>query len=89
MLESGDLPHVTHFSQAYLGPGQVASPHAHVDMYEVFFVEAGAGTICVDGESYPLLTGACVAVAPGEVHEVANTGAAELVLTYFGVQAGE
>ncbi len=86
MLEAGDLPHVTGFSQARFGPGQVASPHAHADMHEVFFVEAGAGTIRVDGEVYRLEAGTCVAVAPGEVHEVANTGSTDLVLTYFGVK---
>ena len=88
MLEAGDLPHVTNFSQATFGPGQSASPHAHADMVEVFFVEAGAGTIRVDGESHPLEMGTCVAVFPGEVHEVLNTGSTELVLTYFGVEVG-
>jgi mannose-6-phosphate isomerase-like protein (cupin superfamily) len=89
MLESGDLPHVTNFSQATLGPGQAASPHAHADMYEVFFVEAGAGVIRVDGEAHPIGVGTCVAVAPGEEHELTNPGASELVLTYFGVAVGD
>jgi mannose-6-phosphate isomerase-like protein (cupin superfamily) len=89
MLEPGDLPHVTNFSQAVFGPGQAASPHTHADMYEVFFVEAGAGVIRVDGKAYPLAVGTCVAVAPGEEHELTNTGATELVLTYFGVVVGD
>jgi hypothetical protein len=41
MLGPGDVPHVTNFSQARFAPGQVASAHAHRDMYEVFFVESG------------------------------------------------
>jgi mannose-6-phosphate isomerase-like protein (cupin superfamily) len=89
MLEAGDLPHVTSFSQAVFGPDQVVSPHTHADMVEVFLVEAGAGVICVDGEAHPLEIGTCVAVAPGEVHEIVNTGATELVLTYFGVAVGD
>ena len=86
MLQKKDLPHVTGFSQATFGPGQVACAHAHEDMYEVFFVEAGAGVIRVDGDPYRLEPGTCVVVAPGEEHEVACSGPSDLVLTYFGVE---
>lgn len=89
MLESGDLPHVTNFSQATFGPGQAANLHAHVDMYEAFFVEAGTGVIHVDGEAHSLEAGTCVAVASGEEHELINTGATELVLICFGVVVGD
>lgn len=87
MLRAGDLPHLTNFSQARFAPGQVAAAHQHSNMYEVFFVEAGQGTIAIDGIPHPLLPGVCVAVEPGETHEVSNTGDAELVLTYFGLLA--
>lgn len=86
MLRFGDLPHLTNFSQARFAPGQSAPAHAHQDMSEVFFVEAGAGTINVDGTEYALVPGNCVAVEPGEVHEVVNTGTGELILTYFGLR---
>ncbi|BAY94240.1 MULTISPECIES: cupin domain-containing protein [unclassified Tolypothrix] len=86
MLRLGDLPHLTNFSQARFTPGQSASAHAHQDMSEVFFVEAGEGVIHVDGVEYPLLPGNCIAIEPGEVHEVVNTGKDELILTYFGLR---
>lgn len=86
MLRLGDLPHLTNFSQARFAPGQIATAHAHADMCEVFFVEAGTGVICVNQQDYPLTVGVCIAVEPGEVHEVANTGNTELVLTYFGLR---
>jgi quercetin dioxygenase-like cupin family protein len=86
MLGRGALPYVTNFSQAYLAPGQVAGAHAHEDMYEVFFVEARAGVICVDGTPHPLAPGTCVVVAPGEVHEVTSSGPDDLILTYFGLE---
>ncbi|WP_277877836.1 MULTISPECIES: cupin domain-containing protein [Calothrix] len=54
--------------------------------FRVFFVEAGAGTIYVDGKEYALVPGNCVAVEPGELHEVVNTGTSELILTYFGLR---
>ncbi|PSB63985.1 cupin domain-containing protein, partial [filamentous cyanobacterium CCP1] len=74
MLRLGDLPHLTNFSQARFAPGQVASAHAHQDMCEVFFVESGTGVIQIDGQNYALAAGVCVAVEPGELHEVKNTG---------------
>ena len=83
----GDLPHLTNFSQARFQPGQVAEAHAHSDMHEVFFVEAGAGTISIDGKPHALTPGVCIAVAPGESHEVSNTGNKELILTYLGIKA--
>ncbi|MGF1482453.1 MAG: cupin domain-containing protein [Cyanophyceae cyanobacterium] len=86
MLQLGDLPHLTNFSQARFSPGQVAKAHAHQDMCEVFFVEAGVGTIFIDGQEYLLTPGSCIAVEPGEVHEVLNSGSTDLVLTYFGLR---
>lgn len=87
MLRAGMLPPVTQFAEARFQPGQVAPAHAHADMAEVFLVTGGSGTITVDGQVHPLAAGACVAVEPGEVHEIAATGAEPLVLVYFGVRA--
>ena len=86
MLQKGDMPHLTNFSQARFAPGQVANGHSHQDMAEVFFVESGRGTISINGQPQPLTPGVCVLVEPGEYHEVINTGEGELVLTYFGVR---
>ncbi len=86
MLRLGDLPHLTNFSQAKFLPGQIAAGHAHKDMHEVFFVESGIGQIVIDGTPHALTPGVCVAVAPGEIHEVSNPGEAALVLTYFGLK---
>lgn len=84
-----DLPHLTNFSQARFSPGQVAIAHQHPDMYEVFFVQSGMGTITIDGSPQALQPGVCVAVELGETHEVANTGTEELVLLYFGIRLSE
>ena len=86
MLSMGDLPHLTNFSQAIFVPGQVAIAHAHQDMSEVFLVNAGKGIIRIEGTPYDLTPGVCVAVQPGETHEVINSGTNNLVLTYFGIQ---
>ena len=86
MLRSGDLPHLTNFSQARFAPGQISSAHTHQDMCEVFFVAAGIGTIAINGTLYPLTAGTCVAVEPTEIHEIINTGNNELILNYFGLR---
>ncbi len=86
MLSLGDLPYLTNFSQACFAPGQVAGGHFHADMCEVFFVESGLGTISINGTDYELKPGVCIAVEPGEVHEVSNTGNTDLILTYFGLR---
>ncbi|WP_413171372.1 cupin domain-containing protein [Anabaena azotica] len=86
MLRFGDLPHLTNFSQAYFAPGQIAPAHSHQDMCEVFFVESGAGIICINNQEYPLLPGSFYAIEVGDIHEIVNTGATELILTYFGLR---
>ena len=85
LLRAGEVPHLTQFAQARFTPGEMAGPHAHPDMSEVFFVEAGRGRITVDGLDSPLDPGTCVVVEPGEAHAITNIGDSELVLTYFGV----
>lgn len=85
MLSNQDLPHLTNFSQATFAPGQVASAHAHQDMYEVFFVSAGKGIMRIDGNEHDLTPGVCIAIEAGETHEVINIGTGDLVLTYFGI----
>ncbi|NJL46452.1 MAG: cupin domain-containing protein [Leptolyngbyaceae cyanobacterium SM2_5_2] len=87
MLRQGDLPGLTNLAQARFAPGQVANGHTHLDMAEVFFVESGYGTITINGQAHALTPGTCVAVEPGEHHEVANTSSVFLVLTYFGLRA--
>jgi quercetin dioxygenase-like cupin family protein len=87
LLRRGDLPHLTNFSHSRLRPGQTASAHAHAGMHEVFFVESGAGVMRVDGREVTLEAGVCVAVEPGESHEIANTSESELTLIYFGIEA--
>lgn len=87
MLRRGDVPRLTSFSRATFLPGQSARAHRHADMSEVFFVERGAGLIKVEGAEQALAPGVCVAVLPGEEHEVVNTGPGELVLIYLGVES--
>lgn len=87
MLRSGEVPHLNSFSRATLLPGQTARAHEHRDMYEVFFVESGSGSMTVGDAEHQLARGDCIMVEPGDRHEITNDSASDLVLIYFGVKA--
>jgi quercetin dioxygenase-like cupin family protein len=86
MIRQGQLPHLKSFAQLRMIPGQIAHAHAHEHLYEIFLIETGEGTLDVEGRQYKVSAGTCVTFEPSEVHEVANTGSEELVLTYFGLE---
>lgn len=87
LLAYSEYPPVTNFAQATFPPGEVVEQHAHPDMLEVFLVEAGRGTITIDGQSFDMEPGACFAISPGEVHALRNDSETQdLVVTYFGIQ---
>lgn len=87
MLHGGEISNLVYFSHARFAPGEVAGAHSHADMSEVFYVESGAGTIRINQAPHLLKPGVCVAVEPGEIHEIENDGFEDLVLTYFGILA--
>jgi mannose-6-phosphate isomerase-like protein (cupin superfamily) len=86
LLTRGDVPHLTAFSRATFSPGQTAHEHQHRDMFEVFFVLSGSGLMKIGGSEHQLESGVCILVEPGELHEISNTGASDLVLNYFGIE---
>ncbi len=85
-LQRGEIPHLTGFSRAVFPPGEAAEVHTHPDMCEVFLVESGVGLLRGEGREVPLAAADCIAVAPGEEHELVNTGDGDLVLVYFGIE---
>lgn len=86
LLRLGEVPHLTQFAQARLASGQVAAGHVHADMWEIFFAQSGDGAIEIDGAMHAMSAGTCIAVAPGETHELRNPGSDELVVLYFGIR---
>lgn len=86
-LRKGEVPHLAGFSRAVFPPGAVAGAHTHADLYEVFLVESGVGLLKGQDGDVPLAAGDCIAVSPGEGHELGNTGQEDLVLVYFGIEA--
>ncbi|GLH72753.1 hypothetical protein GETHLI_12550 [Geothrix limicola] len=87
LVGAGAVPHVLQFVRADFQPGQVAPAHAHADMTELFYIEAGAGTLTVDGVSHPLQPGVSFWIEPGEMHEIASSADTSLVVIYVSVHS--
>ncbi len=85
LIAHGELGPITTFSRAVFPPGEKVDSHLHNDMAEVFWVESGCGEIRINDVAYVFARGTAVLVEPGDVHEIINTGADDLVVNYFGV----
>ncbi len=86
LLRKGELGPIVHYARAVFPPGETAGAHFHNEMAEVFTAESGRGEIRIDDVAYVFRAGTTFVVEPGEVHEIANTGDADLVVLYFGVR---
>ena len=85
MLSDGEVGAITNYARAVFPPGEKVGAHQHDDIAEVFTVESGCGEIHIDDVAYVFSAGTTAVVEPGEVHEIINTGATDLVITYFGI----
>lgn len=86
LIPKGAVPHLTNLTQATFPPGELANEHTHQDMYEIFFIEKGSGTITINGTPHQVSAGSCMTVEPGDAHEVANTSDQDLLITYLGIE---
>ena len=68
--------------QFEVGPGGFTPRHSHPYEHEVFVLE-GEGEIVEDETPRPLRPGTVVFVAPDEIHQFRNTGAAPLKFLCF------
>jgi mannose-6-phosphate isomerase-like protein (cupin superfamily) len=55
-------------------PSSESNPHIHAEQEESFFVHSGHGEVVVDGVAVPVRPGSLVVIAPGELHQLRNTG---------------
>ena len=73
-FRQGELPPFTQIARVVVPPGEVLAAHAHPDMHELFIILEGAMRMVVDGLPHELGPDDALAVAPGESHELRNTG---------------
>jgi mannose-6-phosphate isomerase-like protein (cupin superfamily) len=61
-------------AEARLPPGRSTAPHHHVQAEEIYYVLEGAGRMRIGDDTRPVGPGDAVAIPPGAVHQITNTG---------------
>ena len=73
--------------QVTIFPGGQVPAHEHVQE-EVYYVTSGAGEIEIAGETRAIREGEAVYVPSGSVHNLRNTGAADMTFIFVYSPAG-
>lgn len=66
-------------AEARLRPGQSTTPHYHPRTEEIYYILNGQGRMRITDESAPVGPGDAIAIPPGQVHQITNTGREMLV----------
>ena len=66
-------------AEARVQPGQRTAPHYHRQTEEIYYILRGGGEMNIDGERRSVGPGDAVAIPPGKVHTIFNSGAEPLV----------
>ena len=61
-------------AEARLAPGASTTPHHHVRTEEIYYVLAGRGLMRVGEEAREVGPGDAIAIPPGTLHQMTNTG---------------
>jgi mannose-6-phosphate isomerase-like protein (cupin superfamily) len=67
-------------AEARVAPGAATALHYHCRTEEIYFILSGSGRMRLADEERDVGPGDAIAIPPGEVHQIVNTGTAELVL---------
>jgi len=67
-------------AEATVAPGSSTAAHYHRASEELYLFTAGSGLLRIGSEEREVRAGDCAVIPPGEVHELRNTGAEDLVL---------
>ena len=65
-------------AQAIVAPGNETRLHYHATSEELYFIQAGRGTMRLDGEEFEVAAGDTVLIPPGAHHSIRNSGSAAL-----------
>ncbi len=67
-------------AEARLPVGASTQEHYHPKAEEIYFITAGTGRICIEGELRDVRVGDAIAIPPGRRHKLWNTGSDVLKL---------
>lgn len=74
-------------AQIVLAPGCASAKHYHPVAAESYHILSGTGEIEIDGARSSVKAGDSLSIEPGAVHQIANTGADDLVFLAVCVPA--
>ena len=66
-------------AEARVAPGGRTAPHYHKVTEEIYYILRGIGDITIGDQTRRATPGDAIAIPPGEVHTIANTGSEPLV----------
>ena len=61
-------------AEARLAPGASTTAHRHLKTEEIYYLLEGEGEMCLGHERRKVGPGDAVAIPPGAVHQITNTG---------------
>lgn len=61
-------------AEARLPVGGATQEHYHIRTEEIYYITNGTGRIRIDGEIRDVKTGDAIAILPGQMHKLWNTG---------------
>jgi mannose-6-phosphate isomerase-like protein (cupin superfamily) len=67
-------------AEARVAPGATTALHFHCRAEEIYYIVSGRGSMRLAEEWRDVGPGDAIAIPPGEVHQITNTGATELVI---------
>ena len=61
-------------AEARLPPGKSSTPHYHVRTEEIYYILEGTGRMQIGQSVRGVVAGDAIAIPPGSVHQISNTG---------------
>ena len=65
-------------AEARLAPGLATTPHYHPRTEEIYYILAGQARMRIGADVQGVAAGDAIAIPPGSVHQITNTGTIEL-----------
>jgi mannose-6-phosphate isomerase-like protein (cupin superfamily) len=63
---------------AVIFPGEKTKLHKHLQSEEIYYIQSGTGSMILGDDKFEIITGDTICIAPGNNHNVENTGTEEL-----------
>jgi mannose-6-phosphate isomerase-like protein (cupin superfamily) len=65
-------------AEARVAPGATTTPHYHPRTEEIYYILEGEGQVRLGDETQAVGPGDAIAIPPGQVHSITNTGSSPL-----------